>query len=115
MNNQEDTVRNSAPVKFSQQLDFVITLIKMLKKPVSVRFMMNELNVTDRTIYRWMEHLGELGFQVEKQEYFKYQITGGSNLMFDKALEILDCCYPTENKSNQFTLNNKTNHEWRSN
>lgn len=57
----------------------VLQLIALLKKapPKSIRFLAGVLESTDRTVYRYLDLVKELGFELHKDHNNKFQIVGG--------------------------------------
>ena len=57
----------------------VLQLITLLKKapPKSIRFLAGVLESTDRTVYRYLDLVKELGFELHKDHNNKFQIVGG--------------------------------------
>ncbi len=57
----------------------VLQLITLLKKapPKSIRFLAGVLESTDRTVYRYLDLVKELGFELHKDQNNKFQIVGG--------------------------------------
>lgn len=56
----------------------VLQLITLLKKapPKSIRFLAGVLESTDRTVYRYLDLVKELGFELQKDHNNKFQILG---------------------------------------
>ena len=57
----------------------VLQLITLLRKapPKSIRFLAGVLESTDRTVYRYLDLVKELGFELHKDHNNKFQIVGG--------------------------------------
>jgi predicted DNA-binding transcriptional regulator YafY len=57
----------------------VLQLITLLKKapPKSIRFLAGVIESTDRTVYRYLDLVKELGFELHKDHNNKFQIVGG--------------------------------------
>ena len=57
----------------------VLQLITLLKKEPakSIRFLAGVLESTDRTVYRYLDLIKELGFELHKDHNNKFQIVGG--------------------------------------
>lgn len=57
----------------------VLQLITLLKKEPakSIRFLAGVLESTDRTVYRYLDLVKELGFEIHKDHNNKFQIVGG--------------------------------------
>lgn len=57
----------------------VLQLITLLKKapPKSIRFLAGVLESTDRTVYRYLDLVKELGFELHKDHNNKFQIVSG--------------------------------------
>lgn len=57
----------------------VLQLITLLKKEPakSIRFLAGVLESTDRTVYRYLDLVKELGFELHKDHNNKFQIVGG--------------------------------------
>ena len=57
----------------------VLQLITLLKKapPKSIRFLAGVLESTDRTVYRYLDLVKELGFELHKDHNNKFEIVGG--------------------------------------
>jgi predicted DNA-binding transcriptional regulator YafY len=58
----------------------VLQLITLLKKEPakSIRFLAGVLESTDRTVYRYLDLVKELGFELHKDHNNKFQIVGGN-------------------------------------
>jgi biotin operon repressor len=56
----------SNQIKFKAHFDFVLKALVLLQNPVSMKELKKGLSLTDRSVYRWIQHLEELGFEVEK-------------------------------------------------
>jgi len=56
----------------------VLQLITILKKEPAktIRFLAGILETTDRTVYRYLDLIKELGFELNKDQYNKFQIIG---------------------------------------
>ena len=59
----------------------VLQLITLLKKEPakSIRFLAGILQSTDRTVYRYLDLVKELGFELQKDHNNKFQIIGGDD------------------------------------
>ncbi len=57
----------------------VLQLITLLRKapPKSIRFLAGVLDSTDRTVYRYLDLVKELGFELHKDHNNKFEIVGG--------------------------------------
>ena len=57
----------------------VLQLITLLRKapPKSIRFLAGVLESTDRTVYRYLDLVKELGFELHKDHNNKFEIVGG--------------------------------------
>lgn len=57
----------------------VLQLITLLRKapPKSIHFLAGVLESTDRTVYRYLDLVKELGFELQKDHNNKFQIVGG--------------------------------------
>ncbi len=58
----------------------VLQLITLLKKEPakSIRFLSGILDSTDRTVYRYLDLVKELGFELQKDQNNKFKIIGGN-------------------------------------
>ena len=58
----------------------VLQLITLLKKEPakSIRFLSRILDSTDRTVYRYLDLVKELGFELQKDQNNKFKIIGGN-------------------------------------
>lgn len=63
----------------------VLQLISLLKKEPakSIRFMAGFIESTERTVYRYLDLIKELGFELERDSYKRYYITGDRFQEFD--------------------------------
>lgn len=87
----------TTPVKFKHHFEFVLQLITTLQKPKNMEELMNELCVTERTVYRWIDHLETMGFKVERSTVIKrriFRIIGGSQEMAADCLKMFQMCVP---------------------
>jgi len=59
----------------------VLQLISHLKQPPSksIKFLSGLLETTDRTVYRYFDLLGEIGFQLKRDAFNRYYLDEGSN------------------------------------
>ncbi len=59
----------------------VLQMISLLKKEPakSIRFLAGILESTDRTVYRYIDLVKELGFEVQKDQNNKFLIIGGGD------------------------------------
>jgi biotin operon repressor len=80
-------------LKFYQNLEFVITLLELLEKPVTVNCIANKCGMTSRSVYRWLVHLREMGFTIENHKG-RFIILEGNNRMRILAYKLMNLCYP---------------------
>lgn len=84
-------------VKFQSNFDFVLKVLGLLQNPISMKDLKTRLSVDERTVYRWINHLEEMGFEVEKSESVnprKFQVKGSKPDLFQKSLDFMGFCYP---------------------
>jgi proteasome accessory factor C len=62
----------------------VLQLISLLQKEPakSIRFMSGFIESTERTVYRYLDLIKELGFELERDQNKRYHIKGG---LYDEA------------------------------
>lgn len=56
--------------RITYNLIFALGLLKKLKHWTSIKFLMDQLNVSDRTVYRYLDDLREEGFEVEEIRHY---------------------------------------------
>lgn len=98
----------TTPLKFKYQFDFVLKMITILQKPKNLTELMSELSVTERTVYRWIDHLELMGFNIERSRVFKqrvFRITNGSPELALECLKMFQMCVPKNLRYHDRTAN----------
>lgn len=86
------TEKRVIPAKIKNQLEFMLKLIKAFQEPITLKRLAESLCMDQRNVYRWIEVLTEMGFQIEKSESTNprtYWIKGGSEKMWEIGLELM--------------------------
>jgi biotin operon repressor len=88
------------PIKFKQQFDWVLLLVSALQEPKSLEELQDISCTSERSVYRWIDHLRQMGFEVRrsgKKNRRTWKITNENKELKGRCLKLASACDPSEN------------------